>query len=150
MAEDIRKTIARLHTEGVGGKTNIYSDTPTVTAGAYTAGDVVGGKIIFMNCLNDKSYSGVLQDMIIIDDAGQDANGAGSFAEADLENLIGVISTADGAYYASGTPSVGVVRNLGLVLKSTDRHLYCQLVTRGTPTYAATDDVTVKIGILQD
>jgi hypothetical protein len=166
MAEDLLKTISRLHSEGVGGKTNKFTATPTVTAGAYTAGDAVGGQIVFKEALNDKSFSGIIQDLIIIDDAGQDVdlelwifnrtftaiadNAAGAFSEADLENLVGVISTADGAWYESGTPSAATVRNLGLVVKGLGRDLFCQLVTRGTPTFAATDDVTVKIGILQD
>jgi len=32
----------------------------------------------------------------------------------------------------------------------TGTSMFGQLVTRGTPTFAAVDDVTVKIGLLQD
>ena len=138
---------------------------PTITAGAYSANDAVGGLLTFENAALVSGAGGFVTDMQIIDDAGQDAelelwlfdqtftamadNAAWAPSEADLENLIAIITTADGAWCAAGTPSVARVECLQRYeLAATS--LFGQLVTRGTPTYAATDDITVKIGIAQD
>lgn len=138
---------------------------PTITAGAYIAGDNVGGLITFADAALAVGGGGVLKDMVIVDDAGQDAelelwlfnqtftagadNAPWAPSEADLENLITVITTADIDYLAAGTPSVVVVE----IAKRFDcigTSLFGRLVTRGTPTYAATDDLTVKLMFLQD
>jgi hypothetical protein len=143
------------------------SQIPTVTAGLYAANDAVGGLLTFVNAGRAIGYGGVIKDMIIIDDEGQDValelwlfnqtftamvdNAPWAPSEADMENLVAIIATADGAYYqaAAGARSaarVEVSQRYDLVGTS----LFGQLVTRGAPTYAATDDVTVKIGLLQD
>lgn len=141
------------------------SQTPTVTAGAYTGGDAVGGLLTFANAAFFTGGGGVIKDVIILDDAGQDAemelwlfdvtftamsdNDPWAPSEADLRNLVAIITTSDGAWFAAGTPSaarVEVAQRYDLEGTS----LFGQLVTRGTPTFVATDDVTVIIGLLQD
>ena len=109
--------------------------------------------------------SGVVQSVVVIDDAGQEAqldlllfdqsftatadNDAIAISTADAENCIGVVTVS--AYSDMGTPSVGRSTNSGLAFKAKDdRTIYGQLVTRGTPTYASTSDLTIKIGILAD
>jgi hypothetical protein len=103
--------------------------------------------------------------MVIIDDAQQDVelelwlfdqaftpiadNAAWDPSEADLENLIAVISTSDGNWFDTanyGAADVECSKRYDPVGTA----LYGQLVTRGAPTFAATDDVTVKIMLLQD
>jgi hypothetical protein len=144
------------------------AQTPTVTAGAYVAGDAVGGLLTFTNAARAVSGGGVIKSVVIVDDAGQDVemelwlfsqtftpmadNAPWAPSEADLENLIGVVSTEDSAqgWLAAGTPSaidIEVAKRFDLVLTA---NLYGQLVTRGAPTFAAADDVTVKVGVLQD
>jgi len=145
------------------------SQTPTVTAGAYTAGDAVGGLLTFAGAARYPGGGGVMKNVFIVDDAGQDAelelwlfnqtftaiadNAAWSgVSEADLENCIGVVSTetSDQGWMAAGTPSVcdiEVAKGYNLVGTS----LFGQLVSpTDTPTFAATDDVTVKVMLLQD
>ncbi len=141
------------------------TQTPTVTAGAYSANDAVGGLLTFSDAARKAGYGGVIKDMLILDDAGQDAemelwlfretftaetdNDGWSPSEADLRKLVGIITTSDGAWFAAGTPSAARVeasQRYDLVGTS----LYGQLVTRGTPTFSATDDVTVIIGLLLD
>ena len=146
-------------------KGTTIAQTPTVTAGAYAANDAVGGLLTFANAVRNSGGGGVVKDMIILDDAGQDAalelwlfsetftaiadNAAFDISQADLRNLVGIIATSDGAYYASGTESAARVETAQRYdLAGTS--LFGQLVTRGTPTYAATDDVTVIIGLLVD
>ena len=138
---------------------------PVVTAGAYSAGDAVGTIIPFANAARDTGAGGVLKQVTIIDDAGQDAelelwlfnasftamtdNAAWAPAEADLEKLICIVSTSDGTWRAAGTPSA-IVIEVAQRYDLTGTSMFGQLVTRGTPTYAAVDDVTVKIGLLRD
>lgn len=143
------------------------AQTPAITAGAYSIGDAVGGLLTFANAARESGGGGVIKDVVIVDDAGQDAelelwlfnqtftamadNAAWAPSEADLENLVTVISTEDSAqgWLAAGTPSaieIEVARRYDLAGTS----LFGQLVTRGTPTFAATDDVTVKVALLQD
>ena len=141
------------------------SQTPTVTAGAYAANDAVGGLLTFAGAARVAGDGGVIKDILINDDAGRDAemelwlfrdtftamvdNAAWAPSEADLRLLVGVISTTNGAWFAAGTPSVAVVESSqGYTCVGTS--LFGQLVTRGTPTFVATDDVTVTIFLLQD
>lgn len=140
--------------------------TPTVTAGAYSAGDCVGGKLSFAGAARKATGGGVVKDIVIIDDAGQDVelelwlfgadftapgdNAAWAPVEAELHTLVGIISTADGAWFAAGTPSAARVECSQRYDLTSGTTLYGQLVTRGTPTFAATDDVTVLIGLLRD
>ena len=146
-------------------KGTTISQTPTVTAGAYIAGDAVGGLLTFANAARFSGGGGVIKDVIILDDAGQDVelelwlfketftaiadNGAFDISQADLRNLQCIITTADGSYFASGTESAARVE-VSQRYDLTGTSLFGQLVTRSTPTYAATDDVTVIIGLLQD
>jgi len=153
------------HIGQIGGEGITIQQTPTVTAGAYSAGDAVGGLLTFANAARVSTLGGVIKNVLIIDDAGQDAemelwlfdvtftamadNAAWAPSQADLRNLICVVPSSDGAWYAAGTPSacdVECARRYDLEGTS----MFGQLVTRGTPTFAATDDVTVSIGLLRD
>ena len=143
------------------------SQTPTVTAGAYVANDAVGGLLTFANAARSTGGGGVIKTVVIIDDAGQDSelelwlfnqtftamadNAAWAPSEADLENLVGVISTEDSSqgWLDAGTPSA-ITIDVATRYDLTGTSLFGQLVTRGTPTFAATDDVSVHIGLLQD
>lgn len=146
-------------------KGTTISQTPAVTAGAYAANDAVGGLLTFANATRNSGGGGVVKDVIILDDAGQDAalelwlfsetftaiadNAAFDISQADLRNLVAIVATADGAYFASGTESAARVEaSQRYDLLGTS--LFGQLVTRGTPTYVATDDVTVILGVLID
>jgi len=139
--------------------------TPTVTAGAYSANDAVGGLLTFANAALVAGGGGVTKDFLILDDNGQDAemelwlfsetitamadNAPWAPSEADLRNLIAIISTSDGDWFAAGTPSVARIE-VSQRYDCTGTSLFGQLVTRDTPSFAATDDVTVIAGLLQD
>ena len=164
IAQGLRDAIGRL-VVAVSGDT--ISQTPTVTAGAYAADDAVGGLLTFANAARVSGGGGVVKTVVIIDDAGQDAelelwlfnqtftamvdNAPWAPAEDDLENLVGVISTEDSSqgWLDAGTPSA-ITIDVATRYDLAGTSLFGQLVTRGTPTFAATDDVTVKVGLLQD
>lgn len=153
---------------GIVGSPGItISQTPTITAGAYVAGDAVGGLLTFASAARISGGGGVIKTVSVVDDAGQDAelelwlfnqtftamtdNAAWAPSEADLENLVGVISTEDSAqgWLAAGTPSA-ITIDVATRYDLTGTSLFGQLVTRGAPAFAATDDVTIKVGLLQD
>jgi len=141
------------------------SQTPTVTAGAYSAGDCVGGELTFVNAARTAGEGGFVTDVVVVDDAGQDValelwlfdqtitspgdNAAWAATEAELHNLVAIYATDDGQWRAAGTPSVCHLKEVAR-FQAVGTSLFGQLVTRGTPTFAATDDVTVKIKVAQD
>ncbi len=155
------RVVQEVITQGIS-----ISQSPTVTAGAYSANDVVGGLLTFASAAAIYGGGGVVKDLIIIDDAGQDAplelwlfnatftaiadNGAWDPSQADLRKLVAIISTADGSYFDAGTESVARVEASQRYDLASGTSLFGQLVTRGTPSYSATDDVTVILGLLQD
>lgn len=141
---------------------------PTVTAGAYTAGDAVGGKMEVANAARESGGGGVIKSMCIVDDNGQDSdmelwvfndditavadNAAWStVAEADLHKLAGVICTKDSGqgWLAAGTPSTVTVE-CALRYDCAATSLTVELVDRSGGTLAATDDITIILGLLQD
>ena len=157
---------SELHIGQVGGEGIRIQVTPTISAAAiYAAGDAVGGLLTFANAARVTGGSGVIKNVLLIDDAGQDAalelwlfnatftamadNAAWAPSEADLRKLICVIPTSDGAYYAAGTPSVCDIE-CARAYNVTGTSLFGQLVTRGAPTYTATDDISVSISLMQD
>jgi len=158
---------SELHIGQVGGEGITIQQTPTVTAGIYSANDAVGGLLTFANAARVATYGGVIKNALLIDDNGQDAvmelwlfdvtftaiadNDAWAPSEADLRNLVCVISTNDAAngWAAAGTPRACAIE-CSYRYDAEGTSLFGQLVTRGTPTFAATDDVTVQIGLLQD
>ena len=143
------------------------TQTPAITAGAYSAADNVGGLLTFANAARVSTGGGVIKNVLIVDDAGQDAelelwlfdttftagndNDAWAPTEAQLHTQIAVISTEDSAqgWIAGGTPSVCDIE-VARRYDCTGTSLFGRLVTRGTPTYVATDDLTVRIMLLQD
>ena len=142
------------------------SQTPTVVTDAYTAADAVGGLLTFANAARVTGGGGVIQSVIFLDDAGQDVDlelwlfdqtftaiaDADEFdiSQADMRNLVAIVPSADGAWYATGTESACPVQKVAAPYNCLGTSLFGQLVTRGTPTFAAADDVTVIIQLMQD
>lgn len=140
--------------------------SPTITAGAYSANDAVGGLMTFSNATNSK-LTGVIQTVVITDQADQGAaldlvcfnqsvtvasdNDAFSISDDDSKEAVAWISVTASDYIDVGGAKVAVIGGIGqLVTTYNGTALYCQLRTTGTPTYAATDDLQVAINVLQD
>ena len=141
--------------------------TPVISAAAiYAAGDNVGGLLTFANVAREAGSGAVLKDVTIVDDDGEDAalelwlfdqtftagadNDAWSPSEADLENLLTIVTTADGAYFAAGATYSAAVIEVSRGMSLVGTSLFGRLVTRGTPTYTAVDDLSVRVNVLQD
>ncbi len=154
------------HIGQVGSESTMVIVTPALTGtNTYAAGDCVDGVLEFTDAARVAGMGGVIKQLLIVDDAGQDAQmelwlfnqiftspGDSSpwvCPEAQLHNLVGIISTVDGRWYGTGTPSVAVVE-VSQQFTCVGTSLFGQLVNRvGTPTYGA-DDLSIKLGILQD
>lgn len=145
---------------------NIISQTPTITAGAYLAGDAVGGKLTFSGCTND----GLIHSLIITDLSEQgielnlilfDAdftavadNAVFDVTAGEEVRIIGVVNIASTDYKDIGGLKVATVRNISLPYELTETNtaklgrVYGQLVAVGTPTYTSTSDLTLRLGVL--
>jgi hypothetical protein len=141
----------------------------TVTASsAYSSGNAVGGLITFSNAVRSAGQGGIIQGFVVRDKAGQnvpydlflfDANptnttvtdkSAVAINTADLAKVICVVSVSAASLGAASTMAV-LTASPGQAFKLTSgTTIYGILVTRGTPTYASTSDVSVDLVILPD
>jgi len=138
--------------------------SPTVTAGAYSALDVVGGLLTFP-LTGFTTNSGLVVSAKVDDDDGENAalvlhlfetlptsiNDNAAFSGVTFANQIGIFSKASFAaadYVAVGTNSYCLVTDLNDMFTTTLGNLYGYLVCTGTPTYAATTDIRVTIRVV--
>ena len=141
------------------------SQTPTVsTTPAYTAKDAVGGKLTFTNAARASGGSITIPTAIIIDNSQQQPaldlvlfdrdftassdNAVFDPTDADLANIVGVIPMTRWFDFNDNSVCVRTGLNLAAKLNTTD--LFGQLVTRSTPTFVATSDISVILEIVQD
>lgn len=162
-----------LSTDGIsvpmGGNGMTLEKNLLVTAGAYSAGDQVGQLVRFDDVALFDGGGGVITHVVFVDDAGQDVdleahffnvapvdagdNAAFAPGEAGLEGWLGAYCTTNSTdgWLAAGTPSVcSVEKIVRWDCPTASKSLWMLIVTRGTPTFAATDDITIRVGILQD
>src|SRR3990167_1760785 len=143
---------------------HISTVDPTVTAGAYSANDVVGGTLTFLNI----PPSGTIRAVTLMDQAKQagayqlvlfDAsptaiadNAPYDIADDDVDAIIGAIHITDtaGADKFDFSDNKAYHRqNLAIPYKraGTSVAIYGFLIALGTPTYAATTDVRLRLHI---
>jgi hypothetical protein len=132
--------------------------TPTVTAGAYSANDVVGGRLEFQGF-----RVGTLQSITICDNAAQNVayriiffesqptditdNATFDIADADLVKIVYQDELATGVRQAFTDNSYHFLYNLDVPMAAVGGNVWAFLITDGTPTYAATSDVTVTVQV---
>lgn len=134
----------------------------TVTASsAYTAGNAVGGKITLPGLVSGDNRRCAITDVVLIDKANQsvpydlvffDSDLAGSVADksafainaSDLSKLLGSLSLSGLSNLGSNG---GVINGTNIYKRLTlvGRDAYAVLITRGTPTYASTSDVILRV-----
>ncbi len=138
---------------------------PTITAGAYTSGDALGGLLTFPNAARVSGGRGTITKVVVVDDANKlqpidivffdqtftaiSDNDAFAPSEADLENCLGHISIAATDYASFSANAEATKRNVGFDYKLDGTSLFGQAVIRDTGGYNATDDLTVKITVVQ-
>ncbi len=142
--------------------------TVTVTAGAYSADQCVGGKISIANAARNNSGSGIIQSALITVKTALTApfdvfffdtdpsnstftdNSALAINTADLPFLIGVAHCTD--LVSGGTPKILQALNLAIPFKlsAAATTLYAVIAIRGGQTFASTSAIQASFGILQD
>jgi hypothetical protein len=150
----------------VGGYATFLKDTAAVTIGTYAPGNAVGAKRTLANALRSP-LTGVLNSVTLVDRSNSkaamtlfifDADPSGAtindkaafaFGVNDL-NVIAQIPIGAGDYVTTNSKAVAQLSGLGIVLKGAATTLYAALVTTGAPVFAATTDVQLGLGILQD
>lgn len=153
---------------GVGGKMAVIKDTTAVTASsAYSDGNAVGGKRTLANALG-AAGTGVLESIMLLDRANQkpaleiyifDADPTNAtltdktafvFSTDDLK-VLARISVATGDWVTHNSKATACIKGIGAALKAAGTSLYAAVVLNGsTPTFAATTDFQIIVGILQD
>jgi len=133
----------------------------TVTAGAYTAGMAVGGKIALPEIVEGSGLKCAIVDALVIDRAGQqqpydlllfndDLVGAVvdrqafNLHDSDRSKLLGFVPLVDISTVGTGGVLIGRT-NLYKRLTLIGRTAYAVLIARGTPTFTGTGDVTVQV-----
>ena len=145
----------------------VLSATPTIDTNIFASGDAIGSLLTLERFR--PSRTGVVQSITISDLGKQDSaidvvffksnpsattftnNATLDIADADITKICGVVSIAASDYADFNDNSVATKLNAGLVIQlSGSDTLYAALVSRGTPTYTSTTDLTVQIGVLLD
>lgn len=140
---------------------------PTVTAGAYAANDIVGGKLTITDAARVSGGLVRLENIVITDRANQKAGGYILLFDADptaatLTNdgpltlstddfkVVARIDVSAADYISLGsTPkAVADIPYSGRLMKTVgSKNLYAVFVTIGTPTYAAATDVQIQFNL---
>lgn len=144
--------------------------TPTITAGAYTAGDVVGAALTF-GLAAANAGSGLITNAVLTDRSTAQAvlelwlflvsptlanadNGVFEITDANLETAKPFAVVEFVTYHAttSGRLSIGQFKGLALgaspipfIAESGSTNIYGALKTLTAPTYASTADLQVAL-----
>ena len=131
-----------------------------MTAGAYAANDVIGARLQFVGV-----GEGVLEAVTVADNAAQNVsyvlvifksvptditdNNPFDIADADVRNIIYVADLPTTTRRAFTDNSISLVQEMAVPVASneSDGDLWAFLYTTGTPTYAATSDITVTLQV---
>lgn len=158
------------HIGEVGGKSDIFNpDALVVTAGAYHANDVIGGLLTLSNAVRVSGGTALLQSLFVLDAANQKAameilvfnsnpsastftdNAAPVIHADDRAKIIRRISVLASDYVTIGGLAIADISPGSRVVKAAgSRNLYMVITTPGTPTYVATSDLSVSVGMLED
>lgn len=140
-----------------------YPVTPTITAGAYSANDVLGGLLSLD--LGNGAVGGYIHSLLIVDDDNEKAafniyvfdtaptaindNDALALTVADLKNLCPpVIAVAATDYTTHGANAyMGMELLKKVPFRTVGGTLYVYVSPTGTPTYTATTDLYFEFGI---
>lgn len=150
------------------GSTTLIAATPTISASSiYAAKDAIGGIMTFASAARTSGGGGVLESVTIIDKDQElspidlvlfSATVAGTAtdnspfdpSDADLANFIGAIPILAGDYADFTDNSAATRAGIGLAYACAATSLFGVLVARSTPTYTATSDITVILGVIPD
>ena len=147
---------------------SIIKVTPVITAGAYSANDIVGGNLTISNAGRRPAVGGLIKTLTVIDKAKQNAElnflFFSALAGTYLDNAAEAISVADGlsclgidsilatdyknmANFSIASIFVGLE---GIPFSVVTRDLKLLVRTPGTPTYVSTSDLLFVFGVVRN
>ena len=152
------------HMGKVSGNMSRIQPTMAITAGAYAAGEVIGGELTLTNAMRVTGGTGMLHKLTVVDKANVkpelrcllfDSNPAGTFADnglmtinaADYDNILSDLHIASTDYVTfddAGTDwNIATLRNIGdfVAAVAGSRDLYAVFVAVGTPTFTSTSQL---------
>ena len=137
---------------------------PTITAGAYSAGDVVGGLLTFD--VSGAPEGSLLTRALLVDDDNEKPEltlylfnaapttiaDADAFAPAvaDLKKLITKIVFAVADYVTVNSNAYALKEDLNDLIPANTGYVYGYLVCTATPTYTASSDLWVSLDLLAE
>lgn len=140
--------------------------TPTITTSAYSAGQVIGGKLTLSNALRSRVLTGLIQSVSIAtlslqtapldvvffsdDPTGSTITNASGLAvvAADLPKVAAVVNLFGPSQL--GTPSFYFSGGLALPVIAASTTIYACIVARSAITFGTTSDVVLVSRIIQD
>jgi len=157
------------HIGEVGGNSLVVTVTPTVTAGAYTALDIVGAIQTIANATRVSGEATILQSITVTDLNKQNveltifffnanpANGtytdnlALTIHDTDMAMCVGKVKVSASDYSSASASSVATVSNFALPLTPAATSLFAiAQASSGAPTYASTSDLRFLYGFFRD
>lgn len=141
-------------------------NTPTVTAGAYTTGQVIGGLLTLSNALRTSVLTGLIQsvslttlttqttpiDVIFFSDNPTASTITNGVALAVNSADVGKVAAIANLFSPSqlGTPSLYFSGGLAVPVIGAATTIYAAIVARGSLTLGSTSDVSLITRIVQD
>ena len=157
------------HIGEVGCNTTVVSVTPTVTAGGYTALDIVGAIQTIAAATRVSGEPTILQSITVTDLNKQNVEltifffnanpGTGTYTDnlaltihdTDMALCIGEVQVLAADYRSAAASSVATIANIGLPLMPAATSLFAIAQASGAaPTYASVSDLVFKYGFLRD
>lgn len=163
-------TAGEAHIGQVGGHTGVIVPTITVsTSPAYSSGDCVGGKLTLSSIVRTAGGTALVQSLFLRDTSNQKAalellifnadptsstltdNAAAVIHANDIDKIVRRISIAASDYVTIDSKAWTDLSVGGKPIKpASGSDMYAALITTGTPTYAATTAIGLRLGVLQD
>jgi hypothetical protein len=155
------------HLGEIGGNTTAVVVTPAIAAAAYSANDIVGGKLTLTSALRVSGGSGLIHNLVLIDASKQNAglqififeadltvaadNAPEATSGADWLKCLGRIDILATDYISMANASVAIPSGFrGMPIKvASGTSLYGFIRTIGTPTYGL-NALQLTFGILRD
>jgi len=140
--------------------------TPTITAGAYSVDDAVGGQLDFTDLVGIQRKTGLIQSLMLSDTSSQQSplkiicfdqdfteaadNAAISFSAFDISHATFIVSVDATDYHNLGFGSIAELDNIGKTIDLSDSTLRCQIQTTSDPSYDTDDALKVCIDVIKD
>jgi len=140
---------------------------PTITAGAYSAGDAVGEMMTFPDAVLGAGEKGKIKSVVLVDknddvladlevwlfdsDPSSVADNAQfDISDANMLKCVGIIKIAAADYSAALDNSVAVVPDPGIQFHCVAKDLFAQIIAPyggSPPTYSSTSDLSLMLEI---